>query len=231
MLLAVAAPFYAQENEAEKLIRLMEKEIAHAKGLKVSAETTYYLGGEVVKNKGAVQFGTQNKARLVFEGPDLVGRPSHLLIVSDGKQMHIQSRPEEKPTLEPTPKNLSKCLGEVLVRGGLAMASNIVENQMLETFDLDKELAMSGFKMGAKEKIGNVEAQIIEYKMKFRSGPADFTLWIDPKTHLPLKRQLLNDKGFKMIETYSEFVITPNLDPSIFELPKASEKKKPKKGD
>ncbi|HYV34264.1 MAG TPA: hypothetical protein VE988_01085, partial [Gemmataceae bacterium] len=208
----------------------MEKEIMSAKGIKVTSETSYHFGGQVIKFKGASQLGGENKARMSFEGIDIIGRPEHIQLVSDGKQMQIQTKLDQIPDSEPTPANVGKDLRGALIRGGLAMMCKLVDSENLANFDFEKERPISKFKMGAKEKVGKVDAQVIEYKLMFlETSSASVELWIDIKTHLPLKRQIVDAKGIKIIETYSEFVITPNLDPSIFELPKASEKKKTNK--
>ena len=49
------------------------------------------------------------------------------------------------------------------------------------------------------------------------------TVWVDAKTHLPLKRLLtakVGDQELKVTETYSKVVVDEKIDAQTFELPK-----------
>ena len=75
--------------------------------------------------------------------------------------------------------------------------------------DLDKLIRVSDFKLGANAKIEGREARVIEYKVAIKDGDTvSAKLWLDAKTHLPLKRELAAEKeggNVRIVETYSEF--------------------------
>ena len=98
----------------------------------------------------------------------------------------------------------------------------VVATQQLDDFDVDKKLRMKDFKLGLKETLGKVETQVIEFMVY---DPPDareskFKLWIDVKTNLPVKRCIDEGSEFVNVETYTEFVLNPQLDAKLFELPK-----------
>jgi outer membrane lipoprotein-sorting protein len=225
-LLMVAAPAYAQENEAEKLFRAMEKKITSAKSLKVASEADFDLGGQVIKFKGSSQQAEGNKARVEFEG-EIFGTAFKMSLVSDGAKM-LQSLPPglpgaAAPEVKKTPDNLNKMLAGVTARAGVMAASGVMEKDDPAQFDIDKKAPVSDFKMGPKEKVGNVDTQVIEYTFKpDNKDIVSVTLWLDTKTNLPVKRLMLDQmkKEGKILETYTEFVIDPQLDAKVFELPK-----------
>ena len=87
----------------------------------------------------------------------------------------------------------------------------------------------SEFKLGKKEKIGEREAQVIEYKLAYEEAAKETPdlslsekLWLDVETHLPLKRVVVGKlkKEFTCTEEYSEFTLNPKVDAKLFELPK-----------
>jgi len=88
--------------------------------------------------------------------------------------------------------------------------------------DLDKDAPVTNFKLGSKEMVGDKTAQVVTYQLDFQGTSANMSVWIDAKTHLPLKRVVAADQDGQMhriTETYSTFVIDPKLDPKLFEIP------------
>jgi RNA polymerase sigma factor (sigma-70 family) len=166
-----AAPSQEQKNEAEKLFRAMEKRILEAKSLKVVFVDARSLFG-VPDDRGSWQilFAEGNRARLEFVLENPPGPMGRYWILSDGKHMSMRERKtgeklEMRSPLK-TPPKLNADVGLVLARcGGLFAFSTlrdlVAQNQIT---DLDTRLRASSFKLGAKEKIGKNEAQVIEYK-------------------------------------------------------------------
>jgi hypothetical protein len=78
--------------------------------------------------------------------------------------------------------------------------------------DVEKLLRVSDFKRGANAKVEGREAHVIEYKVSTAGEDKAFVkLWLDARTHLPLKRELRAATGdaFRVVETYSEFKLGP----------------------
>src|SRR5215510_14285294 len=104
--LLIVTPVYAQENEAEKLFRAMEKKLTSAKSLKVASTADFDLGGQVIKFKGSTQQAEGNKARIEFEG-EAFGMAFKMTLISDGMQM-AQTLPGGPSKTVKTPDNLNK---------------------------------------------------------------------------------------------------------------------------
>jgi len=216
--LAVAAPLRAQQNDAEKLFRAMEEKIMTAKSLRVAAMAVQKFGDEAVNYKGHGLMMQGNKARFELEF-EIYGTTIKKRRVSNGSQM-IVDEPGAGPDARPTPVNMNKILSGALASCGIVMATELAcSSGDLARFELDKNVPVSNFKMGVKEKVGNAEAQVIEYIVKFggeRDAPVK--LWIDTKTNLPLKR-VMEYQG-SWTETYSELVLDAKVDSKEFDLPK-----------
>ncbi|HYV35910.1 MAG TPA: hypothetical protein VE988_09420 [Gemmataceae bacterium] len=222
VLLMVAAPAYAQQNDAEKLYRTMEKKIASAKSLKVACDADGEFGGAPAKMTASTQLADGNKARIDFT-IEIGGMNFKVALVADGKQLAQTTPFGPAPKMQAAPANLNKILAGALARAGVVATAGITDKDDLASFDLDKKAPISDFKMGAKDKVGKADAQIIEYIVTFDgTDKTSVKLWIDTKTNLPLKRQLFDEikKDGKITETYTEFVIDPQLDAKVFELPK-----------
>ena len=214
---------YGQEDVAEKLFRAMEQKVRAAKALKLVCEVEGRLlaGGGQVKIKASQQFAGPNKARF-----ELHSESFDSLFVSDGK---LEVRREGDRLEEPKKADpqLNEGLTGAIARGGF-MLPRLVLRPEPGSFNAEKTLLISGFKLGVKERVGDVDGQSVEYSVKFgglATGPAEavkVTVWIDPKTHVPLKRKIVvgNGEADFFTEVYAEFVIDPKLDAKVFELPK-----------
>jgi outer membrane lipoprotein-sorting protein len=128
---------------------------------------------------------------------------------------------------------MNEFLRKGMVRGGVfiglfpktqkkaqAQTSNVSLEQDGKIEDL---LPISEFKLGKKENLGKRATQKIEYTLTIDKEPFRVTLWLDPETNLPLKRQLLVGKGkaqFQLIENYADYRINENIDAKEFALPK-----------
>jgi outer membrane lipoprotein-sorting protein len=220
-VLILTAPGFAQPSAAEKLYRDMEKQIRDAKSIKMAFEIDAAIDKNINKMRGAVTVAEGNKARLEVNGSDN-GKPQNMTLIADGKLAHY--RGSEKPGGEskPVEANLSQTRPLILARGGVFATFQI--GPATETFDIDKVLAISNFKLGKKEKVGVREAQVIEYTLKPDNGQVvQMAVWLDTKTNLPLKRLMTapGQKGvFRVTETYTEITLNPQLDAKVFVIPK-----------
>lgn len=109
---------------------------------------------------------------------------------------------------------------------GLATAgADMVPGVLLsDPMALPKRLVASGFKVGAREKVGMRETQVLHYVVNGKNpGPGaavTITVWIDTQTNLPLKRVCAMDNGIRTEEVYSDWQLNATMDPALFELPK-----------
>jgi outer membrane lipoprotein-sorting protein len=225
--LLTAAPALAQENEAEKLFRAMEKKVREAKTLKVAGEieAKFNQGGTL---KFTALIGEGNKARLEMTG-NIDGMALKILLVSDGKNTLVSGEPFGKNDSRATDEKQNQQLVAMTNRGGLFFAAmfSTVAGMGNDVGDVDRSFAVSDFKMGRKEMVGDKEATVFTFKMKVPGGGAEealVTIWLDPATRLPLKRKLEaigdKNKGEFLVESYSQFQVNPRLEDGHFTLPK-----------
>ena len=214
-LILGTVPALAQEGEAEKLYRAMETKIRNADSLVVEFSRETDPKREYL-TKGTLSISTGNKLRLEGE-LNIDGLASKILMVCDGRSTYVKAA-AEKPRVDksPTPRR-------EVVLFAVARFSPTIVGRIGDSLDFDEELAVTKFKVGAKEKIGDHEAQVIHYQLK--DGSTDFAVsdWIDVKTQLPLKRvmvRVVKGKEFRSTETYSAFTLDSKLDRKLFEISK-----------
>jgi outer membrane lipoprotein-sorting protein len=219
LLLALALPalalsaFAGEGNEAAKLFRDMEKRVAGAKSLRVSFASTITKNGEDVGQfKGSVDLGDGNKGRFEVKG-QAMGKEMSLKLVADGEKLKATVNPPGEDKEQPLPKNFGQRVRLGISRVGPTAGLLIAERQSRpdkeqDDEDVTKRLRVSDFKLGADAEIGGRKARVLEYKATLDKEEVKAKLWLDARTHLPLKRELSAEKGgekFRIVETYSEF--------------------------
>jgi outer membrane lipoprotein-sorting protein len=237
---ALAPEALAQDKEAEKLFRDIEKKIKGAKALEMVF--TYQLEGK--KAKGSLLLTKHDKARLRVSGHYYPGveRNPRFELISDGKRFKTKGAeigvrsngvayidPEGQTTAGDTGKGFHAMLAVVLSRGGIGYAVYglpywIHGDGGVDPDTPESRMTVYDFKAGVAEKVGNRQAKVLRYRFgKGGKGDAEITLWIDAKSGLPLKRVFSNPKGVfavRITETYSQFNVRPKVDGKSFKLPK-----------
>jgi len=218
VLILAAAPAGAEEADAEKRYRAMEKKILAAKTLAVEFNSEMAVDGMKFTVKGTIDIAAGNKTRLNLES-EVFQLGGKMLVVTSGDSKYAKVGEivfQEGPF---PPK------GEVLIP---LIAQFSATHAALETkaaaADLEKELPLKNFKLGAKEMVGEQEAQVVQYQLHERETGllAEVTVWIDTKMGLPLKRRIAGKEGTKVgdvTETYSKFTADGKLDDKLFEIP------------
>jgi hypothetical protein len=153
------------------------------------------------------------------------GTAMKLVSVCDGKANRTTYNGQPAgPDMPPEEGAFEKGLAVFARAGMLAMMRSQRKDDKKEAFDLDKMIAIKDFKAGAKEKVGTHDTQVVQYNLDLgMEGKAKVSLWIDTKTNLPVKRELMvddNGKNFQLTETITAFDVNPKLDPKLYELPK-----------
>src|SRR5262245_11827543 len=201
LLAAVLAPVVcAQDDDAEKLFRDMEKKIRGAKAVEVAF--TYQLEGRTTK--GSLLLTDDKKARLQVRGHFYFGVKDNAMfeVISDGKriktkgakfvrgpngQVHVV---EGEPMEGETTKSYHAAAAAVFSRNGM-WASIWALTGWLGEFDPDgqeSKMTAYDFRAGAAEKVGERQAKVVHYRCG-KGGMDDppVTVWIDVETGLPLK--------------------------------------------
>lgn len=235
----------AQDDEAEKLFRDVEKKILAAKSFEVSFD--YRIEDRTGKKwkwktKGTMLLTKDNKARLEIGGYFRDEPDALFQLVSDGKQLKTKGArfvvasngvpgvDQGGQSEQHTPKNLHAALGALMSRGGIWYSLFVMPYLLREGIDPDAEgsrVRAYDLKLSAAEKIGERECKVLRYR--FGDGGNDgpvIMLWIDGKTLLPLKRvfDLRKNRGvvsgIMITESCNEFVVDPKIAAKAFELPK-----------
>lgn len=233
---ALVPAAWAQDNEAEKLFRDMEKKITAAKGLEVVF--TYQLEGKTTK--GSLLLTNDNKARLQVSGRFSFGIKgnANFEMVSDGKKFktkgaRLVSGPTGKAgfklggqTEGETPKAFHAWYAATVSRSGMGPLVLGLPYTLGAEIDPDGEetrMKVYDFKAGAAEKVGKRQAKPVRYRCgKGGDDDPEVTVWIDTETGLPLKRVYALPRGerIRITENYSEVNLNPKVDAKALELPK-----------
>jgi outer membrane lipoprotein-sorting protein len=226
LLFALPALAPAQDgDEAKKQFLEMDQRLAKAKSVSLGFSVELEVGGKpLVQVKGSLAFGEGDRARLEVEGK-AHGEDTKVTMVSDGKRMRLTSRKGQvKRTDVATPKNLRAALVRVVSRAGLFLGLDMLALGREQELQPASLFLASDLKLGAREKVGEREAQVITYKVYLRGNDAaDVTLWVDPLTRLPLKRVITHREGqtrVNITELYAGIKTSAKLDVKQFELPK-----------
>jgi len=219
VLILAAAPARAQEGEAEKLYRAMEKKILAAESLALEFNSQVTVDDKKFTVKGTIYVAAGNKTRLDLES-ELFQLGGKSLIVTNGKSKY--SKVGNLVFHEGPFPAKGEVLLALIARFGAGAAAL---EQKIATADLDKDFPVKNFKLGVKEMVGKREAQVVQYLLQDKKigDLAEVTVWIDTKTQLPLKRAMAekDEKGkeVRSTETYRVFTVDSKLDGKLFDIP------------
>jgi outer membrane lipoprotein-sorting protein len=222
-LALLAAPAYGQESDAEKLYRAMEKKVRAAKAIHFVFDGQVSGMGMKSTLKGEVRMAQGEKANLALDG-QFAGQSMKMTIISDGKKAYTKyNETASTKDNDPSEKHFDQALNMVS-RMGMVAAFMSMQPPGKDT-DFDKTFPIKEFKLGAKEKIGKQDTQVVEYQVMPSGQPAaKVTLWLDTQTQLPVKREIVSQdpKGneLRISETFTTFELDPKIDAKVFELPK-----------
>jgi outer membrane lipoprotein-sorting protein len=223
-LVLVMALHAEEKNEAEVLFGQMEMKLLNAKTTETDFEAKFERGRMGGSFKGELLLGEGNKLRFEMSG-ELGGKMAKSTRVSDGAKMVIME--SDKPTVTKDAVNVQNDI----LRAGLARTGPGAllffgfMKELPADFKADEHFKVSDFKLGKKEKVGEKEAQIVEYQLAMKGIPEKFAVqvWVDTKSNLPLKRELtlkFGESKFAISETYPKVELDGKIDSKKFELPK-----------
>jgi RNA polymerase sigma factor (sigma-70 family) len=220
---------------AQAEFKRMEQPILKCKTFKADVEITGPTKDTNLKGRLLVAQG--NKMRLELYGATK-GKRNAMAIVSDGTAIRTESGASSGGDGwlfglvkdQETPKQISEITVGSVTRSGVFVPTFILlevaeRGKKPERFDLEKQLAVSDIKLGKKETVSGKEAQALDYKLTLKNSkePLGMTVWIDIKTHLPLRRVITLKVGtetFTVTETYTNAALDDQIDAKEFELPK-----------
>jgi outer membrane lipoprotein-sorting protein len=232
LLLPVVLLAFAEDGkEAEKLFRSAEKKLIDADTVQMSFTATAMHDKGKIDCKGTWLAARGNKGRLELKGK--FGEQSmSALVISDGtrrKTVSSMGDKEGKSEVEDAPKDFAASVTRVSSRLGVFPAYFLPQAwaEGEKQPDVDDRFKLSGFSLGKKDKVGERQAQIVEYQVTADTGGGKgptlaVQLWLDSETNLPLKRVVTFGKEadkLQITETY-EIRLGAPIDKAKFELPK-----------
>ncbi len=224
-VLSITLPVTGQADEAAKLFQRMERAFTGAKTLRASAEVVLKTPDGDIKLAGALHLAEGDRANLSFDST-VGGKHRKGTLVSDGKRMRWAVDGAPGPE-RPTPAGLARLLAGKFARAGVGFSFFLATGDEAEEAKkgIDALYPASGFRLGAKEGVGGNDAQVVEYRLTWAGKEPVFraSVWVDVKTHLPLKRVLTASKGsmdIRITEVYTGVTRDAKLDGKLFDLPK-----------
>jgi outer membrane lipoprotein-sorting protein len=224
--LIVVLPASGQGEDAAKLFRKMEQALTGAKNLRASAEVVMTTPKGDLKLVGSVHLAEGDRANLSFDST--IGEKHRKgTLVSDGKRMRWAVDQTPGPT-QPAFPGLNRLLAAKFARAGVGFSFFLAVGQDTEETlkgGIETLYPASDFRLGATEKVARRDARAVEHKLTWASKGPVFraTVWVDVKTHLPLKRVLTSRKDgltIRITEVYANITLDTKLDDKLFVLPK-----------
>ena len=224
--LILVAPLLSSpaQGDAEDIFRECRKQFREAKTLQFKFTSVTTLGDREDKTVGTVHLGQDNKARIALRRERPGSTYTEEMISSGAKMIRIHSRDGRRQLLD-APKTLIGDCRFLLLRLGANedRLGKIFRGRYLKSRHRLTGMQVSEFRRGAREKVGDREAQEIRYTLGYegRGGGLEMRLWIDLETKLPLKR-IVTIKGRPgippIVERYTEFRLNEKLAPVLFEI-------------
>ncbi len=221
-LLVLLPQANAQGNDAEKLFREMEKKIRSAKSMHFIFEVEQWDAGKGVKDgKGKGTFDLDgDKFRMEREFG-----PLKQLSISDGKSVYSNFTGKAQTFPRQNSSSNEKSL-QLLAHGGPMLFFSTTFFGPAQKFN-DNFLKIKDFKLGAKEKIGERDTQMVEYVGEIgpEKSTINFSMWIDTKTKLPVKlidvsQPQKNGAAIRSVIIFNAFTVDGTVDAKLFVLPK-----------
>src|ERR1043166_7094377 len=218
--LSAGALAKADDKAAQELLNDVRERIDTAKSIRVEARDTLIEEKETTQDY-TLSIRIRGRDRWAFEAKS--ARPNSgsgdfiPSVFCDGKKVLVTG------TDRPGVIKLED--GGQVLRRLLAVASS-ADFEAYLSLDNDATVrsispTLSHIRDGGTVKLGDAEARVIEYTIRFeddgtkRAAAAEAKLFIDPATKRPLKKEIVSD-GIKTIETYTTFAFDEDLPDSEF---------------
>ena len=224
--LIVALPVSGQGEDPAQLFRKMEQALTRAKTLRASAEVVMTTPKGDMKLVGSVHLAEGDRANLTFDST--AGEKQRRgTLVSDGKRMRwaVDQSPGQT---QPAFPGLNRLLAAKFARVGVGFSFFLAVGEDTEETlkgGIEALYPASYFRLGATERVGGRDARAVEHRLTWAGKGPVFraTVWVDVKTHLPLKRVLTSSKDgltIRITEVYPNITLDKKLDGKLFVLPK-----------
>ena len=224
----------AGDDPAKQQFAEMERTIIAAKSIDATFEIQVSLReapgpGTKMDLDGSLVLASGNRVREEIR-ERTAGRPLFKLLVSDGQKWwwHDKGSPPHLVN-KPLAANFTTDSLATFARVGVFLPT--LPLPPVPAANVRERFPVASFKLGAKEKVGEREAQRLDFDLFIKGQnrpdgspmPFKVSLWIDPNTHLPVKRKITQTEAGApsviVTETYRKFGIDKAPNPKTFDLP------------
>ncbi len=218
--LVLASACRAEDSDkAKQLFQKCQDKLLSLKSFQVKATASLEAPTGKVSVEASIVVAQKNLAHVEIKRDDGKG----LDVIANGHKMRDKSKPASATAWPAASRDV------LLVFVAEGATSSLYENCFLEAkegkLDLGNDLLLTDFRMAAREKVGDRDAQAITYGAKTRGALEEYavTLWIDVETFLPLKRQgkiTHRDQVSSFDESYTDVKVDEAVDPASLDTEK-----------
>lgn len=218
--LVLAAACRAEDaDKAKQLFQKCQDKLLSLKSFQAKATASIEAPTGKVAVEASLLVAQKNLAHVEVKRDD----GKSLDVVVNGAKMRNKSKPTSATAWPAASRDV------ILVFVAEGATSGLYENCFQEAaegkLDLGNDLLLTDFRMAAREKVGDADAQSITYTAKTRGALEEYaiTLWIDVQTFLPLKRQgkiTHRDQVSSFDESYSDVKLDEAIDPASLDTEK-----------
>lgn len=202
----------------EDLYKAMSDRIDQARTLRVEYTITLGQGEQVFATfHGAVRAKGKDRWSMdlrLQQGERRVKEKQSLSLVSDGRKVVVSNGPEGYPAGSLQPEAVAAEIRRSFSTSMISQAFYI-EPRELRDESRHKPPERGPVTAGGKEKVGDRDAQVFEYTLKYEGGELrgetlSVKLWVDAKEKRPLRREL-GFQGMRWTETFTAFALDEEI--------------------
>jgi outer membrane lipoprotein-sorting protein len=234
--LLVAGSLSLQDgNEAKDLFDAMVKKIDAAKSVRVEFGMVHEQGDSKRESNGKLSLAEGNRMRLDFVEKSERGDRS-VILISDGKTTVVIEKERNRRQDLKTPEKRGELVQGIVSRIGVLGGFSHVMVQPEESKDaqsVDDVVSLDKFQMEGMEKVDGRDTMVVKCiaRISIRKDEAAIKVWIDPVTHLPLRRSIVpyregKPAGVTIKETYAVFELDKEIPQEVFAIPAEEKKEK-----
>lgn len=206
------------DRTAPELLQALRERVEKAKSLRVEGRSTMTTGGEILGDS-AVSIRIRGRDRWVVEikesKPLPPGERGALpAVFCDGRKVTVIGGDTVMPGLL-KPEEGGDVLRGLLAVGHCTHFESYLYRDDEEAAVRPEASGIENVRDGGKERIGAVEARVLEYTIRVRHEVAKARLFLDPATLRPLRKELTSE-DIRSVETYSVFAYDEELPDSEF---------------
>jgi outer membrane lipoprotein-sorting protein len=207
-----------KDTEAEKIFRALEAKLTTARSVTVVVEAD--IDGSEFKPKMTAKyvFAPGNKARIDATTASTKMKEFHFALISNGARLKISAGTAVVAVID-THAYLHDLLVAANTRMGTVLLMKAFSKEPeFKGNEVGSHFPVSDLRMGPDEKIDGRATRVIHYRIGPKGDGMAFTLWLDARTLLPLKRvSTVDAKAYGITEVYREFTLDAKVDASTFD--------------